>query len=230
MNSVVIRKQDIHANKTKLTLEQSTHLREVVKVKIGDELKGTILEEGLTTLKVLSVEDRIQVEVGQILNGRNYPIELIVAASRPPTMKKLFEHCSAMGTESFHIFKAILSDKSYLTSKIYERFNELSLLGISQSAVFFKAPKLKKTFNFEDEPIQAQKFILSPYATTRLKDVKIDIRKPLKIAIGPERGWTNQEIQEFKNLGFQEVTLGPSIMRVENAAITIMGHLNQLMD
>lgn len=231
MNSVIIRKLSIKNKKTTLSKEQSDHLRDVVKVKVGDELKATILEDGLTTLKVLSIYENIEVEVGKTFPGRSYPIQLIIGASRPPTMKKLFEHCSAMGVQSFYIYKAILSDKSYLTSKVYEKFEELSLLGLSQSAVFYKAPTLKKTYNYEQDPNRTvQKIILSPYAKTKLKDVKIDINGPLKIAIGPERGWTNQEIEEYKNLGFQEVSLGPSIMRVENAAITIMGHLNQLME
>ncbi|MFG1493545.1 RsmE family RNA methyltransferase [Halobacteriovorax sp. ZH4_bin.1] len=232
MNSVIIRKDQIRDSKVVLTQEQSRHLREVVKVKIGDELKGTILEQGLTTLKVSNIIDAIvEVEIGTIRPGLHYPIELIIAASRPPTMKKVFEHCSAMGADSFHIFKAILSDKSYLTSKVYERFQELSELGVSQSAVFYKAPKLKKTYQYEDmQPQGVQRFILSPYATIKLKDVKIDIERPLQLAIGPERGWTNQEINEFKNLGFKEISIGPSIMRVENASIAILGHLNQLMD
>lgn len=230
MNSVILRKEQIQEKKAVLTLEQSEHLRSVVKVKTGDELKGTILEEGLTTLKVVSTNELIEVEIGQVLNGHHYPITLAVAASRPPTMKKLFEHCSAMGVNSFKIHKAILSDKSYLTSKIYERFEELSLLGLSQSAIFYKAPILHKTYQYEESLNKdEQKLILSPYAKTKLKDVKIEITKPLTIAIGPERGWTNQEIKEFVDRGYKEVNIGPSIMRVENAAIAIMGHLNQLM-
>ncbi|POB12920.1 RsmE family RNA methyltransferase [Halobacteriovorax sp. DA5] len=232
MNSVIIRKEQIHDSKAVLTQEQSKHLLEIVKVKVGDELKGTILEEGLTTITVSNISDGIvEVEIGQVRKGLHFLIELIIAASRPPTMKKVFEHCSAMGASHFHIFKAILSDKSYLTSKVYERFQELSELGVSQSAVFYKAPTLKKTYQYEDiEAKGVQRFILSPYATTKLKDVKIDIERPLQLAIGPERGWTNQEINEFKNLGFEEISIGPSIMRVENASIAILGHLNQLMD
>ncbi|MEH0860507.1 RsmE family RNA methyltransferase [Halobacteriovorax sp. DPLXC-1] len=231
MNSIILRKDQIQGKKAVLTFEQSEHLRNVIKVEIGDELKGTILEEGLTTLKVFTLGEQIEVIVGEILAGKHYPITLSIAASRPPTMKKLFEHCSAMGTSRFKIHKAILSDKSYLTSKIYERFEELSLLGLSQSAVFYKSPELHKTYQYEQSLDQdEQRIILSPYAQTKLKDVKIDIERPLTIAIGPERGWTNQEIKEFVDRGFQEVNIGPSIMRVENAAISIMGYLNQLME
>ncbi|CAB9513839.1 RNA methyltransferase [Seminavis robusta] len=40
------------------------------------------------------------------------------------------------------------------------------------------------------------------------------------IAIGPERGWTEQEAQLFAKAGFHAAALGPSILRVDTAVIS----------
>jgi 16S rRNA (uracil1498-N3)-methyltransferase len=39
------------------------------------------------------------------------------------------------------------------------------------------------------------------------------------LAIGPEGGWTAQEMAMFSESGWKHVTLGPRILRAETAAI-----------
>jgi len=52
-----------------------------------------------------------------------------------------------------------------------------------------------------------------------LKD--INIKKPFVIAIGPEKGWGEKDIQIFKTLGFRFVKLGGNMLRTETAALVI---------
>ncbi len=42
---------------------------------------------------------------------------------------------------------------------------------------------------------------------------------PLALAVGPEGGWAPEEIDLFADAGWQQVTLGPRILRAETAAI-----------
>ena len=44
-------------------------------------------------------------------------------------------------------------------------------------------------------------------------------RPDLAFAVGPEGGWTAEEMQLFSEAGWQHVTLGPRILRAETAAI-----------
>ena len=39
------------------------------------------------------------------------------------------------------------------------------------------------------------------------------------LAIGPEGGWTQDELQQFRNAGWISASLGPTILRSETAAI-----------
>lgn len=43
--------------------------------------------------------------------------------------------------------------------------------------------------------------------------------RELALAIGPEGGWTPEEMQLFSSQGWQPVTLGPRILRAETAAL-----------
>lgn len=45
---------------------------------------------------------------------------------------------------------------------------------------------------------------------------------PLCLAIGPEGGWTNDELRRFADAGWTSATLGPTILRAETAAIAAM--------
>ena len=233
MNSVLIEKKDIHNNRITLNMKKSLHLYENVKVNIGDSLKVTILNEGLGQARVVGADNElITLEILEKMPGITLPINLLIGASRPPTMKKVLEHGTSMGVSSFEIFKAELSQKSYLQSKLYQDddYKELIDLGLEQSAVYFKRPTLRKTYsrkelNFENIK---HKFILSPYAQANIGDFKIDKALDSIFAIGPERGWTNEELIFFRNQGFQEIKISPSILRVEIATFALLGQLNQM--
>ena len=229
MNSIILK--NIENDICLLDEQASLHLHSIVKVKVGDRLKATILNQSLAICEVIECAKRIKVKVVSKHPGLHFPIQLIVGASRPPTMKKVIEHGSSLGVSQFDIQQCLLSEKSYLQSKIYTpvEFEKLSNLGLSQSAVFFKTPKINKHYSPIKEFSSKQRFILSPYAKKHLKDVEIDINQPSVFAIGPERGWSESELLHFESQGFEQVKISPSILRVEIASLSLLGYLNQLM-
>lgn len=234
MNSVIIE----NFNKdNKLSFElskaQSIHLLEIVKVKVGDKLKATILNDCLATIEITKIHDSEKSIWVQILDkkpGINYPITLIIGASRPQTMKKVIEHGTSMGVNEFIIVGTSLTEKSYLSAKIYEKneFSELATLGLSQSAVFYKMPKISLCQNLKNLPSfsTSKNYILSPYTHNNILNENIISSHPITLAIGPERGWTQSELNYFTDKGFRDVCLSASILRVENAALSTLGILN----
>jgi len=51
----------------------------------------------------------------------------------------------------------------------------------------------------------------------------------LVLAIGPEGGWTNDELQLFKQANWIPVSLGPNILRAETAAIAALAVVTSLL-
>ena len=45
--------------------------------------------------------------------------------------------------------------------------------------------------------------------------------KSILALVGPEGGWTSEEIEQSINAGAQPISLGPNILRIETATITL---------
>ena len=54
---------------------------------------------------------------------------------------------------------------------------------------------------------------------SRLRDALVSPPSPLTLAIGPEGGWTVEELQQFRDSGWTSASLGETILRAETAAI-----------
>ncbi|RLA63030.1 MAG: hypothetical protein DRQ88_12930 [Epsilonproteobacteria bacterium] len=212
--------------------ERLEHLKTVLKSSVGDILKITLVDQGIGDAYIKELSANSLTLVAKNISKKNSaPYELIVGLSRPPTLKKILEHATTLGVSSFNFFKATLSEKSYLDAKLFkgQYLQKYLRYGISQAAIYHQLPKVNIYHEVQSEwKNREQKYILSPKASKSFLDVKIDFTKKITLAIGPERGWTTDEIDYFKNLGFNEIAISPAILRVETAVFTSLGQLELL--
>ena len=215
-------------------IQRVEHLINHVRVSKGDELKVTIINKGLTKAKVQKVSgDEIILEVDNQLDTPHFPeVALIVATSRPPTLKKVIEHATTLGVSHFHFFTAKLSEKSYLKSKVLERskLEELATLGIAQSGQVWKFPTFTFSNNLEEviETVEGQNYILSLRQGKTLVQYNMDTTNRSNFFIGPERGWTQQEEELLLQHQVQPVILSRHILRVETACFALLSQLEML--
>lgn len=229
MNSIILK--DLSGTVT--DSHQLEHFHNTLKLKIGDIVKCTILNQGLVSGRVTRIEKAIcQLELGQISASAPQWIDLVVGLSRPQTTKKILEHATTFGARHFHFFKAALSEKSYLDSKIFESnaHEEFLLAGLSQSAIYSQMPEFKLSgFNPADQYKNCpQKFILDLKADKSFSDYKLDFSSPIVLAIGPERGFINEDLGHFHQAGFKSVKISSSILRVEHAVYSAISQLELL--
>ena len=52
-----------------------------------------------------------------------------------------------------------------------------------------------------------------------------DVKQPVTLVVGPEGGFIEEEIGSLERVGFQAVTFGPRILRVETAIAALVGRL-----
>jgi RsmE family RNA methyltransferase len=52
-----------------------------------------------------------------------------------------------------------------------------------------------------------------------------DLAGPVTLALGPEGGWVDAEVESFRRAGFEAVSLGPRILRTETAVAALIGRI-----
>jgi 16S rRNA (uracil1498-N3)-methyltransferase len=62
---------------------------------------------------------------------------------------------------------------------------------------------------------------LHPKASTSVKGITVP-DSGVRFIIGPEGGLNDQEIEQTNNAGYQDVLLGPRVLRTETAALTLL--------
>jgi 16S rRNA (uracil1498-N3)-methyltransferase len=88
-----------------------------------------------------------------------------------------------------------------------------SSLNLLQESLDFRRPSVLEKNGSKDPPLQEGKSTAAPAATVAL-------------AIGPEGGWTESEIEAARAAQFCEASLGQLILRTETAVIAALASLN----
>ena len=71
----------------------------------------------------------------------------------------------------------------------------------------------------------AQGYYLQPGAVMRLADLSPSLTAETALAIGPEGGFSERDIQLLQNAGFKALSLGPRVLRTETAGIAVIAAL-----
>lgn len=203
---------------------ESQHLAKVMRANVGDVVvgfdgKGTEYQIELTTVgkkKVVGTV-RSQTEVSREASRR---LTLAVALPKGDRQRWLVEKCVELGVTRLvplltkrgvaqPVEKAIerLRRAVIEASKQCER-NHLMVVeqGQSLEEVFASRP--------------AASYLLHPSGEAIHHDAIVPAKEVLAI-IGPEGGFTDEEVAEAAEHGCQIVSLGPRILRVETAALAI---------
>ena len=236
MNLVLIKPEDISDSGLYAELKGTSakHILEVHKAEIGKELTVGILNGHIGKAKVTEIDsNHVKLELGSLstLMPEPIPLTLIVSLPRPKTLKKVVHIATCMGVKKLFFIESWKVDKSYWKSPVLYNgeIEEQCVLGLEQAKdTVMPEISFKRRFKpfAEDElpsiisgtiPLAAH-----PYdaATCPLK-----MNSPVSLAVGPEGGFTNYEIETFKKLGFSIISLGERILRVEFAVCSLLSKL-----
>ena len=211
-------------NILKLTSERAKELNVVV--------EGVGFSKGVFKM---TKEGKIQVKFDQgFSKGRKRRVHLVIASTRPLMAKRILEHGTTLGAASFNFFPAELSEKSYLSAKIYDQSNanEFIRKGMAQCNQFCTLPEFQifrdlteVIVKFKNDNIRRVWLDHKANSIFSLEHTKEDIA----IFIGPERGWSNFEKDYFRENEINGVKLSDSVMRVEfavNAAFSQLEYIS----
>jgi len=231
MNRLLIFDFDINKKKAKTSdLDIITHVETTLKLKENQRALLALANYGHALGKVTSLDQKkICFELSDVKEIPRSLIHVEVAASRPPTMKKVLEHGSSLGVNQFTIYKGELSDKSYLQSHIYneESLKKQTSLGISQGKSLCHLP-IVTVSERKSSHKSSQKYVLSLHSQKTFMSENIDFTKPLTLLVGPERGFTAAEEERATQDGYIPITISEQTLRVEIALFVALGQLEML--
>jgi 16S rRNA (uracil1498-N3)-methyltransferase len=110
-------------------------------------------------------------------------------------------------------------------AKRVERWRRIVLQAAEQSRRSL-VPEVCQPLKFKDALALpgGTRIVLSEFETEiKLKDLlQSSSVSEVVIALGPEGGWTNEELTTFREAGWSSASLGSTILRAETAAIAAM--------
>ena len=233
MNIVLLDSEVIQNNMSVITGRQHQHLTKVLKVRVGSKFRVGQINGMIGEALVTHVDHQITIIETYLTASPPSPLpsSLILALPRPKMLRRILQSTASMGLKYIYIINAYKVEKSYWQAKYLEpdKIEEQLILGLEQACdtvmpeiscyPFFKQFIEDK---LGDIVCPESNFVAHPKASM---SCPIDLRGESLIAVGPEGGFTPFEIAQFEDYGFRSVTLGPRILRVENAVPAILARL-----
>jgi 16S rRNA (uracil1498-N3)-methyltransferase len=234
MNSILLFDSDFTSPTTvRLTGRRFAHVTAVHKAASGDTLKVGLLGGKLGSGRVVLLDDKA-LELEVTLDRAPPPpaaAALVVALPRPKSMRRVLHVAVTMGVKRVCFVNSYRVDKSYWQSPMLgeAKQREIVHLGLEQ-AVDTVLPvvsfhKRLKWFVEDDLPALVQGRLALIAHPPAVSACPAQVGQPLALAIGPEGGFVDYEIEYFVKAGFQAVSLGPRILRVEEAVPALLGRL-----
>lgn len=241
MNLVLLRADELDAAGVAHLADddrRARHLREVLRVTVGQRLRVGLLDGPLGTGTVLATEPRLELAcVLEPSSPRRPGDVLILAIARPKVLGRCVEHAAALGFGSILLTRTWHTDKSHVEASLLagEDLHARARLGLEQGQRT-RRPHIEVFPLFrpfvEDRlaalSAGATRIVAHPGAERDVRDLPGLPATPLALVLGPERGLTDFEIGLLREQGFHAMSAGPHPLRVETALAFVYGQLTLL--
>jgi 16S rRNA (uracil1498-N3)-methyltransferase len=159
------------------------------------------------------------------------PLTLLLALPRPKVLNRVIASATSLGVRRIDLINAWRVEKSYWKSPRLseENLHHQCLLGLEQAKDTVPPElhlhRLLRPFAEQELPgIIGNSRALVAHPGAELPCPRA-LDAPVTLAIGPEGGFIPAEVELLMRSGFQPVSLGDRILRVETAVATLVARL-----
>ena len=190
----------------------------------------------------VGAETVISVRCSHTEESRRPWVDLILAPPRPRVMKRLLPQLATLGVGRIFLVGAKKVEKDFWGATLLkpENYRPLLIDGLMQAGTSV-LPTLETRRNFRKfvtEELDAlfpspTRIVAHPYgASDNLTIAPSDqsSNQTILLAIGPEGGWTDEEVALLEGHGFTRYSLGSRILRTDTATIALLAQLMQVHD
>lgn len=216
-------------NRATLLGEHAAHLARALRAQVGQEFD--IAADGVVRRgRVISVDDRrVEFELGEeVESAPAARVTLALAIFKFDRMEWAIEKCTELGAARIVPFAAKRTDAhlAAAAAKRVERWRRIAREA-SEQARRAAPPEVA-------DPVKLREVLALP-GELRIVLSEAETGAPLRelcgagvggsssvLAVGPEGGWMNEELQGFAQAGWKSASLGPTILRAETAAVAAL--------
>ena len=239
MNRILFETDEIVNGVATFGGERAEHVMNVLHGEVGQVLKTGETNGPIGTSEILSIEQseqsnncKISVRCSHTEKSISPWVDLILAPPRPRVMKRLLPQLATMGVGRIFLVGAKKVEKDFWGATLLKPENYRSLLidGLMQAGTSI-LPTLETRRNFrkfvreELDPLfpNSNRIIAHPYHENQA--IKQSNNQTILLSIGPEGGWTDDEVALLEEHGFARYSLGSRILRTDTATIALLAQL-----
>lgn len=242
MNVILIDATEVRDNLVVLSDRRARHLAKVLRAQSGDTLRVGLLGGQLGTGLVREIaRDRAVLAV--TFDTPPPPpsrLALILALPRPIMLNRVLSQAASLGVKRIFLINANRVEKSFFSASALApaALGERLRLGLEQG-VDTIMPEVSVHPRFRPFVEDLLPGLSAAYPTRLLAhpDAAGGLAARLcpppagqvLLAIGPEGGWVDFELEQLRSQGFTAFTLGPRILRVDTAVPALVAQVELLL-
>ena len=248
MNRILFEKDEIVDGIATFGGERAEHVMNVLHGEVGQVLKtgeiggfiGTGVITGITRPPSSVSSPEITVACSHDKRSLRPWVDLILAPPRPRVMKRLLPQLATMGVGRIFLVGAKKVEKDFWGATLLkpENYRPLLVDGLMQAGTSI-LPTLETRRNFRKfvkEELdtlwpEAKRIVAHPYDGNRtIEQPERSNNRAILLAVGPEGGWTDEEVTLLGEHGFARYALGSRILRTDTATIALLAQLMKEFD
>ncbi len=220
---------EFSADRAALTGAHAAHLARILRARVGQQFEVTCGDQvRLATVSVVS-DDRVEFMLGEELSaGAVVPVTLLLAIFKFDRMEWAIEKCTELNVTTIVPVIARRTEKHLAAAaeKRVERWRRIAREASEQSRRV-APPEISDPAKLTDALKTAAGLRIVLAETERqtgLADIlrARDEAGSLALAVGPEGGWAEDELERFASANWIAASLGETILRAETAAIAAL--------
>jgi len=219
---------EVSGNHAAITGEHADHLLRVLRARVGQEFDiaaGAVVRRG----RIVAMPDgRVEFELGEELPAApERKITLLLAVFKFDRMEWAIEKCTELGVSRILPVIARRTDAhlAAASAKRVERWRRIAIQASEQSRRS-APPEIADPIKLQ-EAVSLNGALRIVLAESEQKTILRDALaahsgEEIVLAVGPEGGWAEDELQFFQKAGWTSASLGSTILRAETAAIAAL--------
>jgi len=225
---------------------RSEHIVRILGCKPGDTVRAGMINGPVGIAEIVATGKGRDAEVvlrftaeGKVPSQA--PVDLILGLVRPIMLKKILTQAASLGVGRIFLINANRVEKSFFGASLLkdEKYRIYLIEGMEQAKdTFLPQISIHERFRpfVEDYiPTIAQAYsrmlVAHPEAGEGLKQVAgNEMSGRTLLAVGPEGGWVDFEIEKFLEHSFVPVSMGSRVLRTDTAVVALLSQLMLLSE